>query len=79
MAPKAITVKWCAGFTWHDGNQAQWSHDCYLVTNPLGIWCEPQLLAQIIQHIESSVSGWIVRNPTHPEERIIYWLLPADL
>ncbi len=62
----------CSGFTWHDGNQAQWSHDCYLVTNPLGIWCEPQLLAQIIQHIESSVSGWIVRNPTHPEERIIY-------
>jgi hypothetical protein len=52
----------CSGFTWHDGNQAQWSHDCYLVTNPLDIWCEPQLLAQIIQLIEQSVSGWIVRE-----------------
>ena len=32
----------CAGFTWHDQHQAQWAHDCYLVTNPLAVWTRAQ-------------------------------------
>ncbi len=32
----------CSGFTWHDQRQAQWSHDCYLVTNPISVWSRAQ-------------------------------------